>query len=197
VVDSVKPGLEAMGVQIELLESSAAAIRVQLTYPPHADQSGLDDLRTSLEQVLLSALPGVTRVDVDLVASPPALQNNFVPIAALTLLPVIKLQWQPLLAVSDVPPGEVRGFALGDERVLVANLGGGEVYAYRNNCPETPFPLDRGSVDGGTLRCPWHGCQFDLRGGRRLETQGPGLGVIPVRVDNGMIVVSVPLALPT
>ena len=56
VVDSVKPGLDAMGVQIELVESAATAIRVRLTCPPHAEQSGLDDLRTSLEQVLLLSL---------------------------------------------------------------------------------------------------------------------------------------------
>ena len=198
VVDSVKPALEAMGVQIELLESTATAIRVRLSCPPHAEQRGLDNLRSSLEQALLDGLPGVTRVDIDMVALPPELRNNFVPISALTLAPVRKLQWQPVLAISDLPPGDVRRFELGGERVLLANLGGGEVYAYRNNCPETPFPLDGGSVEGSTLRCPWHGCQFDLRGGRRLEQQGPGLGVIPVRVDNGMIVVSLPAeAVPT
>jgi nitrite reductase/ring-hydroxylating ferredoxin subunit len=190
VVDSVRPGLGAMGVQIELIESTATAIRVQLTCPPHAEQSGLDDLRTSLEQALLDGLPGVNRVDIDMVALPPALQNNFVPIAALTMPP--KLVWQPVIAFSDLLPGGVRGFELDDQRVLLANLGAGEVYAYRNNCPETPFPLEAAAVEGNTLRCPWHGCRFDLRGGRRLEAAGPGLGVIPVRVDDGMIVVSLP-----
>jgi nitrite reductase/ring-hydroxylating ferredoxin subunit len=192
VVDSVRPGLGAMGVQIELIESTATAIRVQLTCPPHAEQGGLDDLRTSLEQALLDGLPGVNRVDIDMVALPPALQNNFVPIAALTMPALTKLVWQPVIAFSDLLPGGVRGFELDDQRVLLANLGAGEVYAYRNNCPETPFPLEAATVEGNTLRCPWHGCRFDLRGGRRLETTGPGLGVLPVRVEDGMIVVSLP-----
>jgi nitrite reductase/ring-hydroxylating ferredoxin subunit len=198
VIDSVKPGLEAMGVQIELLESTAAAIRVRLTYPAHAEQGGLDELRSSLEEALLTALPGVTRVDLDMVALPSEAQNNFVPLASLVMRPLSKLQWQPLLAIAELAPGRLRAFDLGEERVLLANLGDGEVYAYRNNCPDTPFPLDGGSVDGTTLHCPWHGCSFDLRGGRRLALPGPGLGVVPVRVDDGVIAVSVrPTPLPT
>jgi nitrite reductase/ring-hydroxylating ferredoxin subunit len=190
VVESVKPGLDAMGVQIELVESTATSLRVRLTCPPHAEQSGLDDLRSSLEQVLLDGLPGVNRVAIDMARLAPEALNNFVPLAALTMPP--RLQWQPLLTLSDLAPGGVRGFELGEDRVLLANLGKGEVYAYRNQCPETPFPLESASVEGTTLRCPWHGCRFDLRGGRRLEIEGPGLGVIPIRVDDGMITVALP-----
>jgi nitrite reductase/ring-hydroxylating ferredoxin subunit len=190
VVESVKPGLDAMGVQIELVASTATMIHVRLTCPPHADQSGLDDLRTSLQQVLLDGLPGVVHVEVEIVALPAQMLNNFVPIAALRMPP--RLEWQPVGPVSDLPAGSVRGVKLGDERLLLANLGVGEVYAYRNNCPDTPFPLDGATVEGGILRCPWHACRFDLRGGRRIDTQGPGLGVVPVRVEDGMVVVSVP-----
>jgi len=196
VVESVKPGLDAMGVQIELVGSTATTIHVRLTCPPHADQSGLDDLRSSLEQVLLTGLPGVRYAEVEMVTLPQQLQNNFVPIAALRMPP--RLEWQPVGLVSDLAAGSVRGVALGDERLLLANLGSGEVYAYRNNCPDTPFPLDGAIVDGDILRCPWHGCRFDMRGGRRIDTQGPGLGVVPVRVEDGMVVVSVPRrAVPT
>jgi hypothetical protein len=37
VVESVKPGLDARGVQIELVASTATTIRVRLTCPPHAE----------------------------------------------------------------------------------------------------------------------------------------------------------------
>jgi nitrite reductase/ring-hydroxylating ferredoxin subunit len=185
-----------MGVQIELVASTATTIHVRLTCPPHAEQSGLDDLRSSLEQVLLDGLPGVLHAEVEMVALPQRLLNNFVPIAALRMPP--RLEWQPVGPLSDLPAGNVRGVELGDERLLLANLGSGEVYAYRNNCPDTPFPLDGATVEGGILRCPWHACRFDLRGGRRIDTQGPGLGVVPVRVEDGMVVVSVPRkAVPT
>jgi nitrite reductase/ring-hydroxylating ferredoxin subunit len=196
VVESVKPGLDAMGVQIELVASTATTIHVRLTCPPRAEQSGLDDLRSSLEQVLLDGLPGVVHAEVEMVTVPAQLLNNFVPIAALRMPP--RLEWQPVWPVSDLPAGSVRGVEFGDERLLLANLGSVEVYAYRNNCPDTPFPLDGATVEGGILRCPWHACRFDLRGGRRIDTQGPGLGVVPVRVEDGMVVVSVPRkAVPT
>ncbi|GAC1320318.1 MAG: hypothetical protein NVSMB2_16170 [Chloroflexota bacterium] len=188
VVESVRPGLDAMGVQIELLESSSTAISVRLTHPPHADQSGLDDLHESLERVLLDGLPGVTRVAIQMVPIPPEVLNNFVPLAALTMPP--KLTWRPVLPVIELLPVHLRAVDVGDERILLAHLGEGEVYAYRNNCPETPFPLDSAVTEGTTVRCPWHACRFDLRGGRRLDTPGPGLGVVPVRVDNGMILVA-------
>jgi len=196
VVESVKPGLDAMGVQIELVESSATTIHVRLTCPPHAEPRGLDDLRSSLEQVLLKGLPGVRYAEVEMVTLPEQVMNNFVPIAALRLPP--RLEWQPVGPMSDLEAGRVRYVELGGERLLLANLGSGEVYAYRNNCPDTPFPLDGAIVEGSILRCPWHGCRFDLRGGRRIDTQGPGLGVVPVRVEDGMVVVSVPRgAVPT
>jgi nitrite reductase/ring-hydroxylating ferredoxin subunit len=196
VVESVKPGLDAMGVQIELLASTATTIRVRLTCPPHAEQNGLDDLRNSLQQVLLDGLPGVVHVEVEMAAMPVDLLNNFVPIAALRMPP--RLEWQPVGLLAGLPVGTVRAAELGDERLLLANLGSGEAYAYRNNCPDTPFPLDGATVEHDVLRCPWHGCQFDLRGGRRIDTHGPGLGVVPVRVEEGVVMVSLPRkAVPT
>jgi hypothetical protein len=43
--------------------------------------------------VLLDGLPGVVRVDIDMVALLPATNSNFVPIRALRL--PAKLRWQP------------------------------------------------------------------------------------------------------
>jgi nitrite reductase/ring-hydroxylating ferredoxin subunit len=190
VVESVKPGLDAMGVQIELVASTATTIRVRLTHPPHAERGGLEDLRASLQQVLLDNLPGVVHAEIDLVALVPELLNNFVPITALKMPP--RLEWQAVGPAQELPVGSMRGLTLGEERLLLVNLGASEIYAYRNNCPDTPFPLDGASVDDAILRCPWHGCLFDLRGGRRIDAEGPGLGVVPVRVQDGTVVVSIP-----
>jgi len=65
---------------------------------------------------------------------------------------------------------------------LIANLAG-ELYAYRNACPGSPLPLDGSRVQGTVLQCPWHGCRFDLRGGKRLDGPGAGLGVMPIAVE--------------
>ena len=68
----------------------------------------------------------------------------------------------------------------------------GEIFAYRDACPGTPFPLQAGKVEGRQLRCPYHGCLFDLRGGRRLNASGAGLGVVPVRVEGGQVRIAIP-----
>ncbi len=73
------------------------------------------------------------------------------------------------------------------EPVLVASVQAGEAHAYRNACPGTPLPLEGGRVEDGVLVCSWHGCRFDLRGGRRVDADGPGLGVLPIAVEGGKV----------
>jgi nitrite reductase (NADH) small subunit len=195
MVESVRPGLAEMGVQIEIVTATPTALAVRLIYPPRADPAGLEALQSSLQAVLFEGLPGVQRVTVELATLPPALQNNFVPIGELKLPP--KIDWQPVMGLAELPDLSVRAIQLNSERVLLAHLDGDEVYAYRNCCPETPFPLEAGQVSGTLLRCPWHGCTFDLRGGRRVDQSAPGLGVIPSRVQDGQIYVGLPHAAVT
>lgn len=190
MVASLQAPLVAMGAEMEFLAADAQSIHVRFSPPPETNAHAVAELRAALEQVLLDNLPGVVRAQVELRVLPANLQNNFVPLATLRM--PARVQWQTALPLSELPSGAVRGLEIGDERLLLANIGGGEVYAYRNACPETPFPLDAGRLDKGILRCPWHGCQFDLRGGRRVDTQAPGLGVIPVRVEDGVIRISIP-----
>ena len=39
------------------------------------------------------------------------------------------------------------------------------IFALDNRCPHMGFPLDRGSVEDGTLTCHWHHARFDLASG--------------------------------
>jgi nitrite reductase/ring-hydroxylating ferredoxin subunit len=144
------------------------------------------DTPAAIEQALREALPEVQNVQVERERTPPAAQNNFVPLSTLTLR---RNAWHSVLEVIEVPVGNLRAIDVGGQRVLLVRAADAEVYAYRNACPGTPFPLDAADTLDGALRCPWHGCLFDLRGGRRLDTQAPGLGVIPVRIDNGTVCV--------
>jgi nitrite reductase (NADH) small subunit len=36
----------------------------------------------------------------------------------------------------------------------------GQVYLIRSRCPHRGGPLHLGQIDGGRLRCPWHGNTF-------------------------------------
>ncbi len=83
-------------------------------------------------------------------------------------------------------------------RILLCYLDG-EIYAYRNACPDSVLPLDLGKLEGNTLICPWHNCLYDIRTGKRLDGGTGRLQVIPAAIRDGMIqlalnVESVPLS---
>ena len=63
----------------------------------------------------------------------------------------------------------------------------GEVYAYWDGCPPgSALTLQLGRVEGTTLVCPWHGCRYDLRTGKREDAEGK-LSVLPVAVRDGEV----------
>jgi nitrite reductase/ring-hydroxylating ferredoxin subunit len=67
--------------------------------------------------------------------------------------------------VADFPVGSKKRVAIGDEDVLVANVGG-KLYAIGNTCTHRGGPLDEGELDGNNVTCPWHGGQFDIITGK-------------------------------
>jgi nitrite reductase/ring-hydroxylating ferredoxin subunit len=52
-----------------------------------------------------------------------------------------------------------------DKRVAVARTGRGYV-AFQDRCTHKGGPLSDGVLACGTVQCPWHGSQFDVRTGR-------------------------------
>jgi nitrite reductase/ring-hydroxylating ferredoxin subunit len=65
---------------------------------------------------------------------------------------------------------------------------GDRIHALVESCAHLGGPLSEGSVEGGAIRCPWHGSLFALEDGRVLE--GPSSFPQPcfeVRVREGQI----------
>ena len=56
--------------------------------------------------------------------------------------------------------GRVRT-AIIDGRSVALTRCGGRVGALDNHCPHQGGPLGEGSIEGGLLRCPWHGYDYD------------------------------------
>jgi len=68
---------------------------------------------------------------------------------------------------TDVPPGSIILVDLDDEGVAIANVNG-EFYAFDAECTHAGGPLDEGDLEGGTVICPWHGGEFDVKSGKVL-----------------------------
>ena len=71
--------------------------------------------------------------------------------------------------IDEVPAeGRVRT-AVVDGRTLAVSTCGGRVGALDNHCPHQGGPLGEGSIEGGLLRCPWHGYDYDPASGHPPE----------------------------
>lgn len=90
----------------------------------------------------------------------------------------------------DVPEGSARQFDAGGRPVAVFRCEG-TLYALDGTCPHRGGPLGEGTVEGGVVTCPWHGWRFEVRTGRCLNVPGRGQPCLPIREENGAIVVEV------
>jgi 3-phenylpropionate/trans-cinnamate dioxygenase ferredoxin component len=78
-----------------------------------------------------------------------------------------RLKARPLKA-PDLGEGEMAGVRVGDMPMLFAKVEG-KIYAFNDRCPHKGFPLHKGTLEGHTLTCAYHGGKFDLRDGRCLK----------------------------
>ena len=93
-------------------------------------------------------------------------------------------------AEGDLPEGSMRGYDVGEERVLVARVGG-ELHAVGGFCTHQIAHLEDGQLEGCQVFCPRHGAAFDLRTGEPLTAPADmPLPVYQVRVTGGRIAVS-------
>jgi nitrite reductase (NADH) small subunit len=110
-------------------------------------------------------------------------------------------EWVDVGSLADVErDGRIVARVNGRE-VGVVSDGNGGVHGIRNRCPHHGGPLCLGSVgrrvegDPGvyeltgrrTLRCPWHGWEFDLETGVCLDEPSLRTAVYPVRVEDGRV----------
>jgi 3-phenylpropionate/trans-cinnamate dioxygenase ferredoxin subunit len=75
--------------------------------------------------------------------------------------------YQPLIPVSELPPGEMVRISRGDLDVLVAHTDEG-IVATEDRCPHMSAPLSAGQLDGCVTHCPLHRGSFDLRDGETV-----------------------------
>jgi 3-phenylpropionate/trans-cinnamate dioxygenase ferredoxin subunit len=79
-------------------------------------------------------------------------------------------------SLSDLGDGEVRAVEAGGRRIALVRLGD-TVCAIGDDCSHDEALLSEGKLEGGVLRCPWHGARFDVRTGRALTL--PAIDDVP------------------
>ncbi|GAA2871468.1 nitrite reductase [Actinoplanes cyaneus] len=102
----------------------------------------------------------------------------------MTIAAVAKTILGPL---SDIPFGEGRTYAVGDDMIAIFRLRDGSLRAVSAVCPHKGGPLADGQIDNSVVVCPLHLFAWDLSTGCSQSGQ-PSIDVYPVRVDDGQIV---------
>jgi nitrite reductase/ring-hydroxylating ferredoxin subunit len=82
--------------------------------------------------------------------------------------------------------------AHGRHRPILVVHDKGRVFALDNRCPHMGFPLDRGSVEDGTLTCHWHHARFDLASGCTFDLWADDVPTCPAEVRDGEVWVRLP-----
>ena len=74
------------------------------------------------------------------------------------------------VAEGALAAGELRAARLADGTPVCLGNADGQLFAVRDECPHSAFPLSQGTLmPGARLECGWHGAQFDCRTGAVLE----------------------------
>ncbi|MEV6636552.1 Rieske 2Fe-2S domain-containing protein [Actinoplanes sp. NPDC051470] len=89
--------------------------------------------------------------------------------------------------LSDIPLGEGRAYAVGDQQIAVFHLRDGSVRALSAVCPHRGGPLADGQIDLRVVVCPLHLTAFDLSTGCSTGDVPP-LTVYAVRVDDDQLI---------
>ena len=93
--------------------------------------------------------------------------------------------------VEDIPPGNSRTVEVNGILLALFNVNG-TFYALDNTCPHAGGPLGEGTLTGDIVECPWHGWQFNVRTGERLENPNFKVACCPARVEGDVVQVAVP-----
>ena len=91
--------------------------------------------------------------------------------------------------LGEISPGQMKYVEVGDDQVLLANVGG-TIYACDNLCTHALAPLADGDLDGEQVECPLHGSIFNVTTGEVIDPPAmESLKVFQVRIEGQDILV--------
>jgi thiamine pyrophosphate-dependent acetolactate synthase large subunit-like protein/nitrite reductase/ring-hydroxylating ferredoxin subunit len=103
--------------------------------------------------------------------------------------------WYKALEPGELPEGRVKTVVVGLESICMTHFDG-TFAALANRCPHQGGPLGEGSIEGGYLRCPWHGWDYHPTTGRPPEGYGDCVPTFPVEVREDGVYVALETEVP-
>jgi len=88
--------------------------------------------------------------------------------------------------VAEVLESRPLALKVGGRQLALFNLAG-EIYALDGFCPHKGAPLGEGTLENGTVFCPLHGWQFDIRTGACFDNPAKPATCLPVRIVDGEV----------
>jgi nitrite reductase (NADH) small subunit len=98
-------------------------------------------------------------------------------------------EFQPIAKIEDVPEGRGITVQTAQRDVALFKIGG-EIFALDGACPHKGGPLGEGLCHEGTVYCPLHGWQFNIRTGECVDRPDKPAERLPVRIAGQMIEVA-------
>lgn len=87
------------------------------------------------------------------------------------------------VSIQDLPDGGHRVVTVAQTPIMLWRTGE-MVHAMDSRCPHMGYPLTKGTVDAGILRCHWHHWRFDLASGGCFTAGGDDLPTYNVLIDD-------------
>jgi len=82
---------------------------------------------------------------------------------------------------SEIPPGQMKSFKLGEKEILIANVNGA-FYAIGSICTHMNGETSKGTLEGNTVACPKHKAKFDVTTGKVVS--GPKMLLIHPKIKD-------------
>jgi nitrite reductase/ring-hydroxylating ferredoxin subunit/Fe-S cluster biogenesis protein NfuA len=186
-LEDVYPYFQSHGGKLEFLGVEDGRVRVRLSGSCEGCPGTATTLSRVVEEALREGFPGFRELVAEEPPPPPP-RNDIVQLGR---RPMRRPRWVSVGRIEDLEPGELRSLHPEGAALLLARIGE-EVYACRDGCPPgSALTLHLGRLEGSTLICPWHGCRYDVRTGKREDDAEGKLAVFPVALRDGEIKIAV------
>jgi 3-phenylpropionate/trans-cinnamate dioxygenase ferredoxin subunit len=104
-----------------------------------------------------------------------------------------KLNFVEIAPVDKLPAGERLFVDVSGKSIVIFNLAG-KLYAIGDVCSHDNGPVGDGDIDENEIICPRHGARFEIRTGKATSLPAiVDIPAYPLRVENGMIVLGIPI----